>query len=30
METQHGVRVAICHLDNHTALINKDTRGQLA
>jgi hypothetical protein len=29
-ETQHGVRVAICHLDNDTALINKDTRGQLA
>jgi hypothetical protein len=30
METQHGVRVAICHLDNHTVLINKDTREPLA
>jgi predicted SnoaL-like aldol condensation-catalyzing enzyme len=30
METQHGIRVAIFHLDNDTALINKDTRGQLA
>jgi hypothetical protein len=30
METQHGVRIAICHLDNDTALINKDTRDYLA
>jgi hypothetical protein len=30
IETQHGVRVAICYLDNDTALINKDTRDHLA
>jgi hypothetical protein len=30
METQYGVRVAICHLDNDTTLINKVSRAQLS